>query len=80
MVVALVLIKTESGKEREVLAEIRKIPEVTDSHLLMGMYDISVKIEVDEQRKLSLVVREKIRVIPGILETKTLPEMSLKRL
>ena len=76
MVVALILIKTESGKERFVLEHIRKVPEVKDSHLLLGVYDISVKISVSETAELSKVVANKIRTIPGIVETKTLPAMS----
>ena len=76
MVTALVLIKAETGMERSIIEELRKIPEVTESHLLLGVYDISVKIKVAQQSDLAVVVSQKIRAVPGIIDTKTLPTMS----
>jgi DNA-binding Lrp family transcriptional regulator len=80
MVVALVLIKTVTGHEREVMKGIEKIPEVTEAHLLLGVYDISAKIKVESNSDLAKVVSEKIRSLPGILDTKTLPVVSFQAL
>jgi len=76
MVVALVLIKTDSRRERVVLEDLKKIPEVVEAHLLLGVYDLSAKIKVERQEDLSKIVADKIRRIPGISETRTLPAMA----
>jgi DNA-binding Lrp family transcriptional regulator len=73
MLVSLVLIKAETGEEREVEAEVRKISNVREAQLLFGVYDISVKIECENLEELTDIVINKIRQIPGVKTTKTLP-------
>lgn len=73
MLVSLVLIKTETGTERNVEREIRKIKGVREAHLLFGVYDISVKIECENLEELTKIVIDDIRQIGGVKETKTLP-------
>lgn len=73
MLVSLVLIKAETGKERDVESEVRKIFGVREAHLLFGVYDISVKVECKNLEELTDIVINKIRRIPGVKETKTLP-------
>jgi DNA-binding Lrp family transcriptional regulator len=73
MFVSLVLIKTEIGKETNVEENVKKIPGVREAHLLFGVYDISVKVECNSIEELTHIVIDKIRQIPGVKETKTLP-------
>lgn len=73
MMVSLVLIKTDTGKEMKVEDEVRKIKGVRESHVLFGVYDISVKIECESLEELTHIVIEQIRQIPGVKTTKTLP-------
>lgn len=73
MIVSLVLIKAETGEEREVESEVRKIPSVREAQLLFGVYDISVKIECENLEELTDIVINQIRQIPGVKTTKTLP-------
>lgn len=73
MLVSLVLIKAETGKERGVEEEVRKIRGVREAHLLFGVYDISVKVECKNLDELTHIVIDEIRQIPGVRETKTLP-------
>jgi Lrp/AsnC family leucine-responsive transcriptional regulator len=73
MFVSLVLIKTEIGRETEVEAAVHRIKGVREAHLLFGVYDISVKVECNSIEELTHIVIDKIRQIPGVKETKTLP-------
>jgi DNA-binding Lrp family transcriptional regulator len=73
MFVSLVLIKTEIGKETNVEENVQKIPGVREAHLLFGVYDISVKVECNSIEELTHIVIDKIRQMPGVKETKTLP-------
>ncbi len=73
MLVSLVLIKCETGKETEVEEAIHKIKGVREAHLLFGVYDISVKVECENIEELTKIVIDEIRRIPGVKETKTLP-------
>ena len=73
MLLSLVLIKTEAGTERDVEKAVRKISGVREAHLLFGVYDLSVKIECENLEELAKIVIDKIRQIPGVKETKTLP-------
>lgn len=73
MFISLVLIKTEIGKETEVEEQIHRITGVREAHLLFGVYDISVKVECNSIEELTDIVINKIRRIPGVKDTKTLP-------
>ena len=73
MMVSLVSIKCETGKETGVESEVHKIKGVREAHLLFGVYDISVKIECDSLEELTHIVVDEIRRITGVKETKTLP-------
>jgi DNA-binding Lrp family transcriptional regulator len=73
MFISLVLIKTAIGKETSVEEEIKKIQGVREAHLLFGVYDISVKVECQSIEELTHIVIDRIRQIPGVKETKTLP-------
>jgi DNA-binding Lrp family transcriptional regulator len=74
LVTAVVLVKVETFKEKKVFSELQKIQEVKDLHQILGMYDIYIKLECGSYEDISMVVLEKIRNIPGVIDTRTLPE------
>ena len=63
MAVGFVLISTAPAKEHEVYNGLLKVKEVVELHPLFGEYDLNV---------LGQVVVDKIRTIPGVIDTKTL--------
>lgn len=74
MVTAVVLIKVETFKEKQVFSELQGIKEIKDAHQILGLYDIYLKIVCDTYEELSTIVLERIRNIPGVLDSRTLPE------
>jgi DNA-binding Lrp family transcriptional regulator len=72
MVNGFVLISAAPGKEKEVYTEIQKIKEVVELHQLFGEYDFIVKLDAPDFNRLGEIVVDKIRKIPGVIDTKTL--------
>ncbi|HDI46478.1 MAG TPA: Lrp/AsnC family transcriptional regulator [Candidatus Methanomethylia archaeon] len=73
--VAYALINVEVGYDKEVLAELRKIPEVKEAHLVYGIYDIVAKLEADSIDQLREVVTQRIRRIDRVRSTMTMIAM-----
>ena len=73
MATALVMIKTATGKEKEVFEKVKKISEVKEAELLLGLYDVYAKVVCRQSDQLVEIILTKIRSIPGVLGTKTLP-------
>ncbi|AGT35056.1 MAG: Lrp/AsnC ligand binding domain-containing protein [Thermofilum sp.] len=71
--VAYVLINCDIGKEKEVLEELKKIPGVIEAHLLYGVYDIIVKATGKNNTEIREMILTKIRRIPGVKRTLTMP-------
>ncbi len=72
MAIGFVLISTAPGKEHEVYNELKKIPEIIELHPLFGEFDLIAKIETKDFNQLGEIVVEKIRMIDGVIDTKTL--------
>ena len=72
MAIGFVLISTAPAKEHEVYNELLKVKEIVELHPLFGEYDLIAKIEADDFNVLGQVVVDKIRSIPGVIDTKTL--------
>jgi len=72
MPLAFVLISTESGTEREVLENIKKIPEVKNAHMVYGLHDIIAMIEANTMEGLREITTKKIRQLDRIRSTMTL--------
>ncbi len=56
---------------REVLAGLRKIPEITQCHYTTGNYSIFIKIYARDNEHLKTILSDKIQLIPGISRTET---------
>ncbi len=69
---AFVLINTQLGKEDEILAKVREIPEIIEAFIVMGSYDLVAKISIEDAKKLKPLVTNEIRSLPGIKETVTI--------
>jgi DNA-binding Lrp family transcriptional regulator len=69
---AYVLIVTDPVQTKSVLAKIREIAAVKESHEVMGPYDIVVEIEVEDLAEIPPILGEGIRRIDGIESTTSL--------
>lgn len=72
MIVAYVLGKVESGKDQEVLREVRKMPGVKQAIPTYGVYDLHVEVSFDTMDELDRFIFDGIRRVPGMKETVTL--------
>ncbi|ADD08300.1 Lrp/AsnC ligand binding domain-containing protein [Candidatus Aciduliprofundum boonei] len=72
MAIGFVLISTAPGKEHEVYNELKKIPEIVELHPLFGEFDLIAKLDTKDFNELGTIVVEKIRMIDGVIDTKTL--------
>ena len=70
--IALVLISTEPGRERDVVMMLNDMPEVSEAMVLFGEYDVYCKISVDDFPELSKLILQQIRTLDGVLDTTTL--------
>lgn len=72
MAIGFVLIRAAPAHEHEVYDRLSNIPEIVELHALFGEYDVIAKIEAEDFEKLGNIVVNKIRVIEGVIDTKTL--------
>lgn len=76
---AYVLIVTDPIRTKDVMRQIQAIPEVAQSHEVMGPYDIVVEIVANDLTEIPPILGERIRRIEGIESTTSLvtfPERS----
>ena len=69
---AYVLIVTDPVRTKDVMRSIREIPEVSESHEVMGPYDIIVEISAQDLAEIPPILGERIRRIEGIESTTSL--------
>jgi len=72
MPIAFVMINVESGSEKEVLEELRKVDVVREAYFVYGVYDIVVKAEAPDMEALKQVITWKIRRVPKVRSTLTM--------
>ncbi|MGH7622567.1 MAG: Lrp/AsnC family transcriptional regulator [Gemmatimonadaceae bacterium] len=72
MIKAYVLVVTNPGATKSVVAEINKIDGVKELHEVMGPYDIVIEIQVSSLADVPPILSDKIRTIPGIESTTSL--------
>ena len=71
MAMAFVLINVEIGGEEEVLENLKQIEEVKESYMLFGVYDIVVKVEAENRRRVEEIIIWKIRKFDKVRQTIT---------
>ncbi len=72
MAVGYVLINVSPGAEFDVYSIIKELEIVEDATLLFGDYDLLVKMTADSMSEIAAGVVQNIRVIEGVIDTKTL--------
>ena len=72
MAVAYVLVSTEIGAEKEVLEKLQGIPEVKEAHIVYGVYDIVVKVDIGDVDKLKDIITTRIRRLDKVRSTLTM--------
>ncbi|MCK5548508.1 MAG: Lrp/AsnC ligand binding domain-containing protein [Thermoplasmata archaeon] len=80
MVAAVVLVKVEPNMERTVFQELKERPEVKDAHQILGLFDIYLKVSCRTYDEISNLVLNTIRNLPGVIDTRTLPEAQFNTL
>ncbi len=71
MIKALMVIKAETGKWKDVIESLKSITHIKQISALTGIYDILLEIQVKEMEELNDVILEKIDKIDGIISTNT---------
>jgi len=69
---AFVLINAEIGSEDEVLKTLKGIPNVKESYVVYGVYDIVARVEAETMEKLKDVVTWKVRRLDKVRSTLTM--------
>lgn len=57
---------------REVVPELRRIPEITECHFTTGPYTMLIKLFARDNEHLMELLNKKIQMIPGVTGTETL--------
>jgi len=70
--IAYILVTCIPGREKEVIAKIKVLPEVVEVNGVMGKYDVFVKISADTALKVDSAI-SKVRNVPHITSTFTMP-------
>lgn len=68
---AYVLIKLKPGTAGEVLKTLRKFAEISEAHMVTGIYDIVITVKVNDLKALGDLVAERIHEIEGVSSTVT---------
>ncbi|HIJ99267.1 TPA: Lrp/AsnC ligand binding domain-containing protein [archaeon] len=72
MVTAFILATTKTGKEREVLNDLKEIGEIKEVHNVYGDYDVFIKAESSSLDNLNEFLVRKIQSVPNIMMTTTM--------
>lgn len=72
MIKAYVLVVTNPGETKGVVAGLRDVPGVKELHEVMGPYDVVIEIEVQSLSEVPPILSDRIRTIPGIESTTSL--------
>ena len=72
MAEAYVLLKVTPGYERNIVKELKDIPEIEDINELYGEWDMIAKVSVVRIEDLDALLSEKMRKIEGVTLTSTM--------
>jgi DNA-binding Lrp family transcriptional regulator len=71
MVKAFVLVNVDLGAEKEALKQFRALPEVRESYLVYGLYDVVAFLETNSMGTLKEAIGKKVRTVDGVRSTVT---------
>jgi len=69
---AYVMISTELGSEDQVVKALEPLPQIKETYIVYGIYDLITRVEFADKQELSEIIIRKIRGTPGIRNTITL--------
>jgi DNA-binding Lrp family transcriptional regulator len=69
---AFVLITSEVGQEEQVIIDLQAIPEVKESYVVYGVYDVIARVEAESMQSLKDVVGSRIRQLDTVRTTLTM--------
>lgn len=69
---AYVMISTELGSEEQVVKALKTLPQIKESYIVYGIYDLITRVEFTDRQELNDIIIRKIRGTPGIRNTITL--------
>jgi len=69
---AFVMISSEVGQEHQVISELQAVPEVKESYLVFGVYDIIARVEAESMQHLKDVIGQRIRQLDSVRTTLTM--------
>ena len=72
MVMAYIMVRVDAGKERDVVKRIQKMPEVKDSNIIYGEWDVVMKVQVKNIEEITAFVVDKLRKIKAVKLTSTM--------
>jgi len=72
MPTAYILVNCTLGSEEKIIAEIAKLPDISEVRGTYGVHDVFVKVKSENTEAMNHTVTNKIRKIPGITSTVTL--------
>ena len=75
MELSFVLVKSKMGHEMDVMNDILKIEGVKEATGTFGQFDIFVKVQAPTRSELDKIITKKIRIVPNVLSTTTLPAL-----
>ncbi|MCK4280191.1 MAG: Lrp/AsnC ligand binding domain-containing protein [Candidatus Thorarchaeota archaeon] len=70
-VAAFILVKILGGNNREILKKFKAMPEVVESYILFGAWDLIIHAEFTDNETMSNFVVDKIKTVEGVGETQT---------
>ena len=73
-----VLINTEIGYEDAVVEQLRRTPNIVESYVVYGVYDVIAKIEADTMEEIKDIITSKIRRLDKVRSTLTMIMISGK--
>jgi DNA-binding Lrp family transcriptional regulator len=68
---AYILIKTATGLEKDILSKLKEFDSVENADLVYGLYDIIMKVKMNNSEELDSFIFDVLRVMEGVVETMT---------
>ena len=70
-VAAFILLKIVGGDNRSILEKFKAMPEVVESYILFGAWDLIIHAEFTDNDAMSNFVVDNIKTVEGVGETQT---------
>lgn len=72
MASAYILINCEIGEESSVMSQLKTMQNVSEVHIVYGVYDLIAKIEAEDTDSLKKIVTDNLRVLEKVRSTMTM--------